>query len=306
MRVYFYVLISAILGLDPFAPIEHSLEKQLSEKIAGLDSVSIKICASRLAFLFLGICRTVTVEMRGLPTDALRIDSFRIVAEKFRFKPFSTFILNRPIVLGGETKWNIRITDTDIQEYIVSRGPLLRGVTVHIEPEIVTLRRSSSIATALNMKEPLSVSGCLVLDDNKNVALDLEHFHSFGIGPGRTLLKSVLRLVNPILPASDINRLLNKPQDGPLESVKLTAAFENICMDHGHIDVHGSINAERIPKKEAEPKPKPEPEPKKGKKSTLINKEKLKPSGKIRERKQRQVKKAGGNKRKPPKKMKEE
>ncbi|MFA6449271.1 MAG: hypothetical protein WCX65_07390 [bacterium] len=263
MRVYFYVLISALLGLDPFAPIERSLEKQLRDKIAGLESAAVKISATRLGFLFLGICRSVTVEMSGLPTGAIRIDSFKITAGKFRFSPFSTFVLNKPIVRGGgDTRWTIRLLAVDIQEYITSRGPFLRGVVVRIEPESVTLKRSSSIAAALSLKEPFSVSGCLALDAKNNVALDLEHLHSFGVGPGRPLLKTILRLVNPILTAADINRLLSKTQGGPLDSVKLTAAFEEICMDHGHIDLQGSIAAEPAPKKEPAPKADPAAKPK--------------------------------------------
>ena len=246
MRVYFYVLISALLGLDPFAPIEKSLEKRLMAGIAGLESAAVKFTATRLEFLFRGLCRGVVVEMRGLPTGAVKIDSFRIEAGNFRFSPFFTFVRDQARVYGAEfANWTMRILDEDVQDYFASRGPLLRGVTVHIEPEAVTIRRASSIAEALNLREPLSICGCLVLDAHKNVALDLEHVKTFGIGPGRPLLHAALKLVNPILTASEINRILNKTEGGPLASVKLKAAFDNIRMDHGHIDLFGTITANR-------------------------------------------------------------
>lgn len=251
MRVYFYILISAILGLDPFAPIEKSLEKQLMDKIAGLESATVKFAASRFNFIFRGLCDKVIVEMRGLPTGAIKLESFRIEVDNFRFSPFYTFVRNDARVYGAKiANWTIRILDEDIQDYILDRGPLMKGITVQIEPEAVTLRRSSAIAEALNLDDPFSMSGCLILDGDKNVALDLRHVKTFGIGPERPFLRVVLKLVNPILTSSEINKILNKTEGGPLASVKLKASFENICMDSGHIDLYGTIIAE--------PKPKPE------------------------------------------------
>ncbi len=251
MRVYLYVLISALLRLDPFAPIERSLEQQLMDKITGLEAASITITASRLGFLLFGFCRRIVVEMRGLPVNALRVDSFKIEAESFRFRPFYTFVLNRPLVVAcGDVLWNLRVLDSDIEHYIDSRGPFMKGVEVKIEPEVVTLRRSSSIAVALNLKEPLSLSGRLTLNQNRNVCLELDHLHTFGIGPGKRLLNTALNLINPILTRSDINRILSRTQDGPLESVKLSAEFENIYMDNGHIDIHGWIIAEKSAKQD--------------------------------------------------------
>jgi len=249
------MLISAILGLDPFAPIEQSLEKQLMEKIAGLESASVRITATRFGFIIFGYCRRVIVEMRGLPVNSLRVDSFKIEAESFRFRPFHTFVLNRPrVVASGNVLWNLRVLDSDIEQFIDSRGPFLRGVEVKIEPEGVTLCRSSAIAAALNLKEPLSLGGRLALNHHKSVCLELDHLHTFGIGPGKRLLNSALNLVNPILTRSDINRILSRTQGGPLESVKLSAEFENICMESGHIDIHGWITAEKAPKPESSKK----------------------------------------------------
>lgn len=245
MRVYFYVIISAILGLEPFTPIERALEKKLMARIADLEVVRIRIEASRFIFLLFGLCRRVTIEMRGLHIGgSLRLDVLMIVSESFRFAPFTTFILNTPsIISAGHTKWQTRILDEDLEEYFQSRGPLLRGIEVRIDPECVTLRRTSGLAALLTPREPLSIGGKLILSGEKDVLLDLEHIHAFGIGPNRPLLKTALKIVNPILTSNDLARLLSRAATGPLEKVRLKAAFENINMGAGYVDISGKIFA---------------------------------------------------------------
>jgi hypothetical protein len=248
MRVYFYIIISAILGLEPFTPLERALEKKLLSKIGGLESARVRIEASRFRFIVFGLCGRVTVEMRGLRIGNLRVESFRIESDRFRIAPFATFVLNRPRILNaGPTCWEMQVRDEDLESYFGDRGPLLRGVEVRIDPECVTMRRPSGLAALLGLGEPLSVCGRVVLGEKNELLLDLDHLQTFGIGPNRRLLNSALRIVNPILTSGEINRLLERAQIDPLERVALEASFEQIRMDTGHLDILGTIAA--VPKK---------------------------------------------------------
>jgi hypothetical protein len=247
MRIYLYVIISAILGIEPFTPLERALEKKLMDRIAGLEVVRVRIQASRFLFLIFGLCKRVTIEMRGLRVESLCLDAFSIESESFRLAPFMTFVLNNPrIISAGITKWDIRVLDKDLEEFFRSRGPILRGMEVRIDPECVTLRRSSDLTALLKLREPLSVCGKLILSEKKDVLLDIDHFSAFGIGPNRPLLKTALKIVNPILTSDDLTRFLSRATTGPLEKVKLKAAFENIKMDAGHVDISGEIFAAPI------------------------------------------------------------
>ncbi len=256
MRVYFYVIISWIIGLDPYAPIEKSLEKRLMDAVPGIESAHIRISASRFMFLMFGKCRGVTVELRAARVSGLRLDFFSFVSTGFRFNPFSTFFLNRPVILeAGDTEWTIRVLEEDLEDFLDTKGPLLKGAEVSITPERITLCRPSSLAALLHLKEPLSLSGRIAIDEKKCVVLDLSFVQSFGISPARPLLKTILNIVNPILTPGDVNRLLNKVESGPLSSVKLKALFEEILMLQNHILISGRLLSERVPKKKPEPKP---------------------------------------------------
>ncbi|HOO57240.1 MAG TPA: hypothetical protein PLN69_10480 [bacterium] len=272
MRVYIYVLLSAILGLKPFAPIEQSLEETLMSSVPGLESVSIRIDASRLAFLFLGYCRRVNVELRGVFAGPLRIAVFRIDSRGFRFRPFSTFVRNRPRVRGARlTRWNLRIYDDDLESFLDAKGPILRGTCIQINNDGVTVRRHSTLASLLKLKEPVSLFGRLVLNEKRAVMLELDHLKTFGVEAASPFLKSVLKVINPILIPDDINRMLRKTPSEFFENIDLSIGFEDICMEKGYVFVCGRmLTTKRSPDKVKNSKKKKSLEKKNGVKKIEI------------------------------------
>ncbi len=252
MRVYFYVLISGILGLNPFSPIERSLEQKLMKIASGAEAAFVHIEASRFAFLFRGYCRRVIVEIRGLKVGDLRIELLRAESRGFVFSPFQTFIRNRARLGSvGEAHWFVTILDEDLEAYIIARSPLARGLQVRIDSDCVTLRRPSGLASLLGLREPLSMCGRLVISEEKNLLLDLDHVKAFGVGPGKGVLRPLIGLINPILSRTDFNRMFSRAKAEPVAHLKLKANFEEIAMEPGHAVVSGVILSTKREKKAA-------------------------------------------------------
>ena len=147
---------------------------------------------------------------------------------------------------AGKTSWELRVLDEDLESFFDERGPMLRGTEVRIDPERVTLRRPSGLASLLSLREPLSLSGKLKLNEKKEVVLELEHLQSFGIAPGKPLMRTALSLINPILTSGDINRKLRSISAEPLRHVSLSTRFEELCMETGHMYVCGEITAKPV------------------------------------------------------------
>ncbi|MFH1537831.1 MAG: LmeA family phospholipid-binding protein [bacterium] len=241
MRVYIYVLLSALFGLSPFRPIEKHLENRFKRKVEGLEEARVKIYASRFGFLFTGFIRKVIVELSGLRVGGLRTEAFIVKAKDIRFRPFSTFIRGRTRVRNaGDTTWLLRIQEGDFEDFFNSKGPLLGKMEVKIDGEWITLRRTAGIAKLLSL-EAFNLRGRLTLSEQKNVMLELDHVSAFGISPGRPFRDTIMGLANPLIKAVDINRLIKRNPIEVLEGVKPHTILEDIRLSPGQADVLGEI-----------------------------------------------------------------
>lgn len=241
MRIYLYVILGFFLRLPKYAPIERELESRMMEKIPGLESARIAVYTKRLMFL-LGRMKRLNVQLRGIIAGGgLRIECLTIEAEDLRIYPWLTFFMGRSKVRSaGEIQWNITIAQEDLEKFLASRGPLLRGTRVAITPERIELKRESGFTAALlDMKEPLFFAGGLEVR-GADIYLDLHEVRAFGINPGR-LLKPVLAHINPVLKAADLNRLLKNLSVDALEGLSLHNAFNEIRLYDGYAEVHSEM-----------------------------------------------------------------
>lgn len=256
MRVYVYVILSALLGLPAFAPIERELERKIKAMTAGLDGIRVRIEATRLGFLFSGFCDRVEVELHGIKLGGLRTENFKVNAEALLFRPWSTFVKGKTIVRGaGAVKWSLRILAEDLETFIRVKGHGLAGITVSIDDTGITLHRPAGIARLFSLKETFTVRGMLhVKGKNADVCLDVDHFSAFGFAPGRRIMNVILNIINPIVKSADINSLMQKNKIEMLENVTPSTSFDSIVLGAGAADIFGAVTLETDLPPKTEPK----------------------------------------------------
>ena len=243
MKIYLYVILSFFLRLPAFAPIERELEKTLMEKIKGLESASIKIRSGRLNFL-LGKVKRLRVELHGLTVgNNLRVENLVLEGEDLWVFPWLTFILNKPRVRdAGEVHWCFTLQQNDLEKFIAGRGPLLRGARVDIDPEFITLYRESGLSAALfDIKQPLKLKGILEVRPDSNIHLLLHEVRALSFSAGRALLSTVHTLINPVVRAADVNRMLRRVSVDVLAGFGLHSEFKEIKLFNSYADIKGSL-----------------------------------------------------------------
>lgn len=241
MRVYIYVLLSALLGLPPFRPIEKHIEKLLRGKVSGLEDVRVSIHATRIGFLFTGIIRRIEIELSGLEVKGLRAEKFNIGACDVRFRPFDAFVRERMRVLAaGDINWLLRILEKDLEGFFNTQGILLNKMKVTIGDNIVSFRRSAGIAQLFSV-DALALTGRLKLSEQRDVLLELDRVSAFGVSPGRPFRDAIMSLANPLLRAADINRLIKRNQIKMLENLKPHSVLEDIAITPGQVDISGEL-----------------------------------------------------------------
>ena len=252
MRVYLYILLSALLGLPPFRPIEQSLEERMTGGADGVEGALVRISAARLSFLFLGFCRRVVVEVRGLRFKGLRTEAFRIEIEGLRLRPFQTFIMNRARVRGADSvTWSITLRDEDLEAYIRSKGPPAAGVQVRFAPEGVTLHRPAGLASLFSLTETFTLCARLRVNRRKDLYLEMDHLSAFGFSPGRIFARAISTIVNPVIEAKAISGLLASNEIEVLENLAPYTTLENITLETGKAMVKGAVELHPCaPKKE--------------------------------------------------------
>lgn len=242
MRVYIYVLISFFLGLPPFQPLEREFERRLMESETPPESARVRIKGSRLAFLFLGFCRYLKVEIEGMKVAGLRADKFTVEMSGVKFRPYSTFVLGKARLLGAEhIKWTIKLLDEDLERFLRKKTPVLSFIQVRIDEKSVSLHQPAGIVSFLSIPEAFTLKGRLVLNAKKDVLLDLDHFSAFGINPGKAFWATVMGVINPIIKSADINRLLSRNQIEALENAVPRTGFTEIILETGHALISGVV-----------------------------------------------------------------
>lgn len=249
MRVYLYVILSFFLFLPAFRPIEKNLEEKMMNKIPGLESARVRIDALRLAFLVFGYCRRVEIELRGLTIGGLKTEYFYFEINRLRIRPFMTFLKGTARVRGaGITNWKLGITDAGLQEFLGTRGPILRSVTVKMEPGGITLHRPAGIAKLFSIKETFTFCGKLCVSSRNNVRLELSRVSAFGFSPGQTVVQTIMSIANPIIKAEDINNLLQRNQIEVIENNIPSTKLQDIDLKDGAVEVRGIIELLPVPK----------------------------------------------------------
>lgn len=242
MRIYIYVIISWFLRLPAFAPIERHIEGILNEKIQGLEGASVRIHASRLAFL-MGKAKLLEVELRGMTiVSGLRLDSFTVRAYNLHVYPWLTYAGNKPKIRSvGDVLWTVALKQEDLENFFATKGPVLRGMRVRINPECVLLERGLGFAGVLfGSATPFQLAGKLTVCD-PDIHLHLHALNAFGVSPGKAILKTVLALVNPVVKAADINRSLARADIEPLHGHTIRNRFFDIILNEGSAELHGEL-----------------------------------------------------------------
>jgi hypothetical protein len=242
VRLYIYVFLSFFLRLPPFAPLERHLESMLMERIEGLECATVRLRSSRFLFFF-GLFRHVTVELRGLKVGGgMRFERLAAEGEDIRVRPWLTFFRGKARLGGaGELLWNFTLLEEDLEKYFTSKGPLLRGTKVKIEPERITLRRESTLAALAGLGSPLSLAGALHVKEDENIHLDLHQLSAFGFTPNRAFVQSALALINPIVKSVVINRMLKRVSIDMLEGFSLHNTFREIRLEDGHVEIYSEM-----------------------------------------------------------------
>lgn len=242
LRVYLYVLISFFLGLPPFQPLEREFERRLMEGENPPESTRVRIKASRLGFLFLGICKYVKVDITGLKVPGLRADRFTVEMRGLKFRPFSTFVLGKARLRDAEDiHWKIKLLDEDLERFLKKRSPVLSFIQVRIDEKCVSLHQPAGIAAIFAIPEAFTIKGRLELNEKKDVLLCLDHFSAFGVNPGKAFWSAVAGVVNPIIKSADINRMLARNQIEALENAKPQTGFSEIVLETGHAIISGKV-----------------------------------------------------------------
>jgi len=257
MRIYLYVIFSFFLRLPAFAPIERELEKTLMEKVKGLEAASIKIRSGRLDFLR-GKVKRLRVELHGLTVgNNLRVEHLVLEGEDLWVFPWLTFFLNKPRLRdAGEVYWCFTLQQNDLEKFVAGRGPLLRGARIDIDPEFITLYRESGLSAALfDIKQPLMLKGKLEVTPDSNIHLHLHEARALAFSIGRPLLASIHTLINPVVRAADINRMLRRVSVDALAGFGLHSEFKEIKLFNTYADIKGTLLLfKRKPKEEKEEK----------------------------------------------------
>ncbi len=249
MRVYFYVLISAILRLPAFAPIEKSIEGTIMGKLETAADVRVRISAGRLAFLFKGICKRVIIEVRGLSVSGMKFNMFRIEIDGLRYDPYSTFVKNKARLIDADNcTYHINILDNDLQEFIRLKSPVLSKVNITVDEDWVTIHRpASGLAAILGFKEAFTLRGRLRVNPSKNIFLDIDRVSTFSIKANKRVIDTVTTLINPIIRARDISRLMQAKSVEIIEGKYPTLTLHDIRLDVGEVDLKGRIVFEPRP-----------------------------------------------------------
>lgn len=242
MRVYLYIILSYFLFLPAFRPIEKNLEEKLMNGMPELESARVRIDALRPGFLLLGYCRRVEIELRGLRVGGLRTEYFYIEINRLKFRPFMTFVRGVARVrAAGVTRWKLGISDAGLQEFLASRGPVLRSVTVKMEPDGITLHRPAGIAKLFSIKETFTLCGRLCVSVRNNVRLELSRVSAFGFSPMQSLVQTIVSIANPIVKGEDINRMLQRNPIEVLENRMPETKLQDIELSEGAVEVRGII-----------------------------------------------------------------
>jgi hypothetical protein len=243
VRIYLYVILSFFLRLPPFAPIEREIENRLREKSDTLEDLTLTIHATRWGFLC-GRIRRLDVILHGINTaPGLRLDRFDVTAENVSVAPWQTFFRDNPVLRSvDEVNWTVTLREDDLERFFASRGPLLRGIKVSLSDEGIMLERSlGGLAGALfDIHDPFRLGGRFHVQKS-NIHLDLHRLNAFGIAPNQTLLKTVLTLVNPVVRAADINRMLRRADIRVLQGHRIHNVFHEIRNQEGHAEIQGEL-----------------------------------------------------------------
>jgi hypothetical protein len=243
VRIYLYVILSYFLRLPPFAPIEREIENRLREKSETLEDISLTIHGTRWGFLR-GRIQRLEVILHGLNTaPGLRLDRFDILAENVSVAPWQTFFRDNPVLRAVDSvTWTVTLREDDLERFFAARGPLLRGIKVSISEEGILLERTlGGLAGALlDIHDPFRLGGRFHVQKS-NIHLDLQRLNAFGLAPNQTLLKTVLTLINPVVRAADINRMLRRADIRVLRGHKLHNVFHDIRNSPGFAEIRGEL-----------------------------------------------------------------
>ena len=242
MRIYIYVILSFFLRMPAFAPIERELERMILDKSEGLDFVRIRIHSTRWRFL-LGRIRLLEVELEGLRiASGLRLERFRVEAHDLHVYPWQTYVRDDARLRSvDDVIWRLVLNQADLEKFFSGMGPLMRGTHVTITPEGISLDRGLGIAEALlDLKNPFKLAGRLEVRE-PDIHLILHRVHALGFSPNQTILKTVLALVNPVVRAADINRMLRRADIRLLRDHKIHNEFRNIELRDQEAEILGEL-----------------------------------------------------------------
>lgn len=242
MRIYLYVILSWFLRLPSFAPIEREMERMMLDPGENLEGARVRIEATRWQFLR-GHIRRLEVELDGLRVaSGLRLAHCVFEAHDLRVHPWATYVRDNPLLRNvDDVFWTLTLAQDDLEAFFTKLGPVLRGTRVRIEPDGITLERGLGIAAALlDIKTPFKLAGRLEVRP-PDIHLDLHTMNAFGISPGASLLRTVLNLVNPVVRAADINRMLRRADIKLLRNHVIHNAFHDIELDDGEARIRGEL-----------------------------------------------------------------
>lgn len=239
MKAIILIVIGALLGLHGTGA-----EKRIAEELRkelNAQSVTVKCDATREGFLLKGELKNIRISVNGYCSPQLCVDRYDVDMHGVR--------VGRSVVPGEKkivlkevksVDWSVWINQDELQKYLRSRSPLLRGCEVFIEKDALRVR-VPAVMSFFGKPRFVEFKGRLV-GEKGGIGLRVTRVNTFGMSFSAWLLDYIIGRMNPIITEDMLNQQVAENSPYKDDAVKYDMRVKNIVEKYKVLNMSGDAS----------------------------------------------------------------